>query len=711
MDDRVMAATSLTLDTPAQTTPGAPVVLTGTYSGSPVALDYDFGAGWVQASSVAFADGTYSVTVPAGVALGTYAPEIRDHDAPSVTALATGFVVSDWTPAALQTSPGAQALFEFNASNPADTTTTSDLDVSRVVNALNPAQSLTAIRATGGNAVTVANNSGADGTSRLLRFHATTISSNSYDPSTNWLDAGGVGGTAGSALVDLANSADLKTSGSFTTVIALYVDTSMPYEAGPIWGSLAAPGPLQYVQLRINKASLTQGANLADSGGASTNAQGAITAGWHVMTMIKDGGQLTYRLDGKTVATTAIASTASFTASDFMIGGGFPQGAGANLGQENGVPAPYVGEFQAYSGALQGTDLTNAEALAGGSIGVLLPSGNIAARTIWLPDRPTVYAAAGGDTVNAGAGAATVTAATGSVLAKGGSGPLWFVGGSGSSTVAGASGAVTASGGSGGGVFDGGAAGGNVLVAAGGNTTLTAAAAGDRLFGSGTGTTVMVAGSGGESLVGGNGTTIMTGGVTTGAVLFTDGMTTANGGASGGDTIVGGLGGLLVNAQRGDAVFGGRGALQVKGSSGGADTISGGSGSLVVDGNGANMFVVAASSSSTIDTGAGASLIFSGSGATTVTGGAGTMQAVIGSGKASFTEGAGATVYDVVKGSAGGTILVDGFRPGADRIDLFGYQPSDLQVSTASGSTVLSLHDGTRITLAGVSDPGSSIVS
>ena len=63
-----------------------------------------------------------------------------------------------------------------------------------------------------------------------------------------------------------------------------------------------------------------------------------------------------------------------------------------------------------------------------------------------------------------------------------------------------------------------------------------------------------------------------------------------------------------------------------------------------------------------------------------------------------------------MRGAAGGTAVLNGFRPGTDRVDLFGYQPSEAQVTTASGSTQLALADGTRITLVGVGDPGGSIV-
>ncbi len=54
--------------------------------------------------------------------------------------------------------------------------------------------------------------------------------------------------------------------------------------------------------------------------------------------------------------------------------------------------------------------------------------------------------------------------------------------------------------------------------------------------------------------------------------------------------------------------------------------------------------------------------------------------------------------------------VLAGFKPGADAIRLYGYQPSELQAVGISGSTLLLLDDGTRIQLTGVTDPGGSIV-
>ncbi len=322
------------------------------------------------------------------------------------------------------------------------------------------------------------------------------------------------------------------------------------------------------------------------------------------------------------------------------------------------------------------------------------------------------YDAAAGTTVQGGSGTDTITATAGGVTVLGGSGQLKFLGGTSASSVSGGSGSATIFGGSGGGSFTGGEGGHNILVsqgAAGDRTTLTGAAAGDRIFGSAGGTDILVAGAGRESLLGGGGLTTIDAGSAASVIFAGAGSTTVNGGAGAGDTIVGGTGSLSVMAQDGDAIFGSSGALSVTGSHTGADSIVGGTGALAVTGTGGNMLVVAGSGTSTIDTGNGASLIFSGSGTSTITGGTGSMQLVLGPGKATIDEGAGPAVYDVVKGTAGGLDILNGFEPGTDRINFFGYQPSDLQVSSVAGSTLLSLADGTRLQWVGVADPQNSI--
>jgi hypothetical protein len=273
-----------------------------------------------------------------------------------------------WTPKQLTTSPGAAAVFEFDANDPSDVAISSDGTVQRVRNSLDPSESLVAMMASGGNGIVIDGNSGAGGNRQVLEFHPTTISPNDYDPSTNWLSAGGVNGSAGRALVDLANSTNLSTNGAFTTIIALNIDNDYTYAAGPIWGSLAPE--LQYAQLRYNGYADVAGAQVYDSHFVGAVAQSRVAEGWHVMTMIKSPDAVTFRLDGREIATAEITSTLPFTAEDFMIGGGLPPTSSPSAGAENGVPPHFVGEFQAYSGVLAGTDLISAEDLAADSIGL-----------------------------------------------------------------------------------------------------------------------------------------------------------------------------------------------------------------------------------------------------------------------------------------------------------------------------------------------------
>jgi ELWxxDGT repeat protein len=346
------------------------------------------------------------------------------------------------------------------------------------------------------------------------------------------------------------------------------------------------------------------------------------------------------------------------------------------------------------------TMLTDTTALAG--------SGNLV-----LLDGVTPYYAVDGDTVRGGAGQDVVVDPSGAILVGGGVGPLTFVGGTGFSTVTGGAGPLTVFGGGGGGIYAGGfdaaGSGGNVLIAGGGNTTLTGGGSLDRLFGASGGNTSMAAAHGRETLVGGGGDTVFQAGVEQAAVIFTgDGAATVLGGNAGGDTIVGGAGTLRLGARGGEAVFAGSGAATVTGSSNGPDSIIGGTGALVVSGQGSNMIVVGGAGPASIDTGNGYGLIFQGGGDMSIAA-RGPLQVIAGSGSASIAVGSGGILLDVVRGAAGGLDVIGGFRPQTDRIDLFGFTAPDLHSHVTDGSVTLSLSDGTRITLLGITDPGHAL--
>ena len=323
------------------------------------------------------------------------------------------------------------------------------------------------------------------------------------------------------------------------------------------------------------------------------------------------------------------------------------------------------------------------------------------------------YDAAAGQNVQAGSGSDTVTAIAGQATVSGSSGQLTFVGGVAASVVTGGAGSAIVFGGTGGGSYVGGAAGHNILVAQGGagvRTRLTGGGGDDQIFGSASGDDALAAGSGRASILGGGGHSTITGGGMASVIFTGTGTATVDGGSGGRDTIVGGSGALAVTAQKGDAIFGSSGNLSVTASLQGADSVVGGGGMLTVMGRGANMLVVAGSSTSNVSTGNGASLVFAGSGNLSLIGGAGSMQVVAGSGATTLDEGTGATTLQIVNGAAGGTDVINGFRPGTDKIDLFGYQASQQSVAVVGGSTVISLADGTEVTLARVDNLGHGLI-
>jgi len=307
-------------------------------------------------------------------------------------------------------------VFEFNANNPVVAAVASDSTVHSVENSLNAGESLTAEMASGGNGIVVVDNSGADGTRRLLRLHATTISANTYDPSTDWFGAGGVKRFGGCGAGRSREQHRSEHGRLLHDHYRARYRQELQLRGRPHLGAPETPGPVQYAQLRYNGGPGVAGGQIFDSSLTGVSAQSTITAGWHVMTLIKSGSTITYRLDGQPIATAQITSTLPFTASDFMIGGGF--GASSNAGQENGVPPPFIGEFQAYSGVVAGADLSSAEMLAGNSIGLTLDP------TVPVPPDPTISLSDPGTVQEASVGAGvtvtetiTTTNLTGTVYA------------------------------------------------------------------------------------------------------------------------------------------------------------------------------------------------------------------------------------------------------------------------------------------------------
>jgi len=99
-------------------------------------------------------------------------------------------------------------------------------------------------------------------------------------------------------------------------------------------------------------------------------------------------------------------------------------------------------------------------------------------------------------------------------------------------------------------------------------------------------------------------------------------------------------------------------------------------------------------------------VVFGGSGADAVSLGSGSTIFLAGSGSASISAGSGTDLFDFVSGRVG-PVTISGFDAAHDRLALFGYGQNEVAnavhgANVTGGSTVLSLSDGTHITLLGV---------
>ena len=81
--------------------------------------------------------------------------------------------------------------------------------------------------------------------------------------------------------------------------------------------------------------------------------------------------------------------------------------------------------------------------------------------------------------------------------------------------------------------------------------------------------------------------------------------------------------------------------------------------------------------------------------------GAGGAYVQAGAGEASVFTGGGATLVAFVAGQSGGSVTVQGFRPGTDHLAAQGYAAAPV-VEAAGGGTVVAFADGGRAVLPGV---------
>jgi len=209
-------------------------------------------------------------------------------------------------------------------------------------------------------------------------------------------------------------------------------------------------------------------------------------------------------------------------------------------------------------------------------------------------------------------------------------------------------------------------------------------------------------------------------------------------GASGNDTLLGGTGDdVLVGSVLGltsgtDSLSGGDGNdYVISGASGAAvmsgdlgnDSMVGGTGADSIDGGAGNDHILAGAGADTLIGGAGTDNLQGGAGNDSLSGGDGNDTLWGGSGADTLTGGAGADIFYVSGAGAGSSVRISDFSSAdSDQVDLVGITQlvvggSTLAVGTtasvavSSGNTIITLPDGSTITLVGIATlPANSII-
>lgn len=248
---------------------------------------------------------------------------------------------------------------------------------------------------------------------------------------------------------------------------------------------------------------------------------------------------------------------------------------------------------------------------------------------------------------------------------------------------------------------------------------------GDYYVSLGSGNDSVYAASGDDTVVMGSGTNLVFLGSGADLVL----------GTTGSDTIVGGSGSDTVFSGSNDLVFGGSGNLLFVGGSGAASTVIAGSGAetlfggnggtgLFVAGNASSFMLDAGSSNDTVlangsatvgafVTGGGSLTLFSsdngnalvaatGNATLNAAGTSGSVSFWAGAGNDSMVGGTGSDVFAFVSGMAHGVDVIANWN-NHDSIALLGYGGTGLVAQNAvGGSDILTLSDGTTVTIKGV---------
>ena len=290
--------------------------------------------------------------------------------------------------------------------------------------------------------------------------------------------------------------------------------------------------------------------------------------------------------------------------------------------------------------------------------------------------------------------------------------------------------------------------GSDVVLAGGGDNTL------GTLLGASNTQSWFISGAGNDTIISGSGDNIILAGTGNNLIALNFGAGNNTVFSEGSDIVFAGAGNDTVGVSVGATVLGGSGNLTFVGGSG-SSSVFGGSGSATIfggagtgtfqGGQAGNNIIQAADGASTVYTGgansvafaagAGADTLIASAGNTTLSGGTstgdntfragdgvGVQNGVVvaggvgkdtifaGRGDATLFGGAGNDVFTFFRADTEGnsphTITISDFTVGQDKLSLNGYDSLSIPLPQDAGSTTLTLPDGTKIVLQGVSLTG-----
>ena len=318
----------------------------------------------------------------------------------------------------------------------------------------------------------------------------------------------------------------------------------------------------------------------------------------------------------------------------------------------------------------------------GGGSGVVMADRSTGSNLIVTPT------SGGGQFVVAtGSGNDEIVARSGDTSLSGGAGANLFFLGSGRSLVESA-GADTVVAGAGAATVVGG-----IDPASADPTVLLFGGSGDLTFYEQTGNSTVSGGSGSETVTGGSGHALLFGGAAGhNFEVSGSGSSTLLGGGSGDVLIATGSGNDILAAEGDNATLSG-------GTSTGNNVYFGGSGHTLIGAGEGNDTLVGGSGQSTMFAGAGNDFVF---------GAAGGGVIAAGSGNSSLIGGGGSEFYAFFNGRAGGTVDIFHFNAQTDHVTFEGYDQTQIAADvkaqlSLSGSTYLSLADGTKVFFIGLS--------